>query len=343
MGYQLPVLKEYVSKYNAEVHVIHWDKKNLTPYKPELIDGVFYYTRSSFNSKELVHFSKKIDPDITFVSGWMDLQYLRATFYIRRNKGIVVCGFDDIWFKTLKQRLASLFFPFLKKYFFSHAWVTGPLQFEYAKRLGFKNFETIHNCYSADTDIFNNEFEKSKKNKEAKYPHRFLFVGRFESVKGIDILVKAWSNIKKKNLSKDWELTLIGNGSFYNQLSKSDLYEAISFMQPKDLVCEIKNFGCFLLPSTFEPWALVIHEFATAGLPIICSDICGAAPMFVIDNYNGYTFKSGNSSNLEVKMIKIINSSDEELIQMSKRSNSLGKRITPELTAASFMSLVNNN
>ena len=40
-------------------------------------------------------------------------------------------------------------------------------------------------------------------------------------------------------------------------------------------------------------------------------------------------------------MLKIINSSDKELIQKSYRSNSLGKKITPEITAASFISLIN--
>jgi glycosyltransferase involved in cell wall biosynthesis len=340
MGYQIPVLKEYVSKYNAEVHVVHWDKKNLTPYKPIQLKGVSYYLRSKFSYNELNKFTTKLNPDITFISGWMDLMYLRAVHSIRKKGGMVVCGFDDIWFKTLKQRIASLLFPLFKKLFYSHAWVTGPLQFEYAKRLSFKNEEIIYNCYSADTEIFNNVYLNSKKDKEEKYPHKFLFVGRFENVKGIDTLIDAWSSIKESRKGKDWELTLIGNGSLNEKISKSNHYKTIDFMQPSDLVSEIKNYGCFILPSVFEPWALVIHEFVAAGFPIICSDICGASAVFVIDGYNGYTFKAGNKEDLEKQMLKIINSSDKELMQKSYKSNLLGKKITPELTAASFMSLV---
>lgn len=341
MGYQIPVLKEYATKYNAEVHVVHWDKKNLTPYKPLQISGVSYYLRSSFNGEKLNKFITKLEPDITFVSGWMDFLYLRAVYLIRNRGGLVVCGFDSIWYKTIKQKLASFVFPLLKKLFYTHAWVTGPLQFEYAKRLSFKNEEIIYNCYSADTEIFNKAYLDSKKQKEEKYPHKFLFVGRFENVKGIDNLIDAWSNIKKSKKAKDWELTLIGNGSLGKKISKSKDFKTINFLQPEDLVSEIKNYGCFILPSIFEPWAVVIHEFVTAGFPIICSDICGASPVFVINSYNGYTFKARSSKDLEEKMLKIINSSDKELIQKSYRSNSLGKKITPEITAASFISLIN--
>ena len=52
--------------------------------------------------------------------------------------------------------------------------------------------------------------------------------------------------------------------------------------------------GVFVLPSIYEPWALVLQEFAAAGLPILCSSICGASPHFVINNYNGYTFTAGD-------------------------------------------------
>lgn len=339
MGYQIPILKEYVTKYNAEVHVIHWDHKKLTPYRPPLFDNVYYYNRSEFTVNQLKKFVLNTKPDIVYISGWMDKGYLAAVWPLRKIGIPVVCGFDDIWFKTLKQKIASIVFPIFRKLFFSHAWVSGPYQYEFAKRLGFKNNEIIYNLYSADLEIFNNAYTESIKNKKKKYPHRFFYAGRFENVKGLDILIKAWKEISEQR--KDWELYIIGNGSLHDYIASNKDIIVLDFMQPEILVNEIENSGCYILPSRFEPWALVLHEFSAAGLPIICSDICGAAPVFVTPGYNGFTFKTGNVKDLVRKMIKIINSSDAELILMSENSHKLGQKITPEISAASFMSVLN--
>lgn len=339
MGYQIPVLKEYVTKYNAEVHVIHWDQKKMTPYKPPAIDNIYYYNRSEFSVKQLKEFVISNKPEIVYISGWMDKGYLAAVRLLRKIGVPVVTGIDDIWWKTLRQRFASILFPAIRKLFFSHAWVAGPYQYEFAKRLGFKNVEIIFNCLSADVEIFNSAFKESIEKKKEKYPHRFLYAGRFEPVKGVDILVQAWNNIRKQK--KDWELCIIGNGSLYNYIASFSNLILMDFMQPEILANEIKKCGCFVLPSRKEQWSLVLHEFSAAGLPIICSDICGAAPVFVIPKYNGFIFESCNIYELEQKMLKIINLSDNELIIMAENSHKAGQKITPEISAASFMSVVN--
>lgn len=342
MGYLIPVFKEFVSRYDSEVHVIHWDHKRQTPFVTPNIEGVNFYRRVDFSSKELQDFVFSINPDIIYISGWMDIGYLSAVRQMRKKGVPVVAGFDDIWFKTYRQRIASVIFPVFKTFFYSHAWVAGPYQYEFAKRLGFRNAEIIFNCLSADNNLFSIVYENSIIEKKDIYPHKFLFSGRFEKEKGIDLLVTAWNNINRNNLHKDWTLTLIGNGSLVEYLSSFSTINYIDFLQPQDLANEIKKYGCFILPSRFEPWALVLHEYAVAGFPIICSDTCGASPVFVTAGYNGYTFKTGNIEDLEKQMLKIINSSDQELIVMSEKSHQMGNKITPEISAASFMSILDH-
>lgn len=228
MGYQIPILKEYVNNYNAEVHVIHWDLKKLTPYKPPEYDNVYYYNRSSFSVKQLKDFVFKSKPDIVYISGWMDKGYLVAVRPLRKLGIPVVTAFDGIWWKTFRQRMASVLLPPFRKLFFSHAWVAGPYQYEYAKRFGFRNTEIIYNCFSADTEIFNRAYKESTSKKKENYPHRFLYAGRLESKKGIDILVQAWNEIGDKK--KDWELCIIGNGRLYDQIaSHSEIIQSFSF------------------------------------------------------------------------------------------------------------------
>jgi glycosyltransferase involved in cell wall biosynthesis len=341
MGYQIPIIKEYVKTYGADVDVMHWDHKKLTPYELPAIDGVRYYRRSDFSFKQLKEFVFKVNPDIIYISGWMDKGYLMAIIPFRKKGVPVVTAFDDIWFKTFRQRIASIFFPFVRQFFFSHAWVAGPYQFEFAKRLGFKNNEIIFNCLSGDTVLFNSVYSESILKKNVNYPHKFLYVGRFEKIKGVDILAQAWRNLKGRNESKDWELTFIGNGSLFDYLSTFPEIKVINFLQPKELAVEIQKYGCFILPSRFDQWGLVIHEFAAGGFPIICSDVCGASPVFITNNYNGYTFKSNDVEDLEIQMLKIINTADSELLSISKKSHLIGQKITAELAASTFFSLIN--
>jgi glycosyltransferase involved in cell wall biosynthesis len=178
-----------------------------------------------------------------------------------------------------------------------------------------------------------------KQNKDTTIvtPHKFLFVGRLEPVKGIDLLLKAWDSIEDK---KDWDLTLIGNGSLKEQFEKLHGVIVKDFMQPDDLVNEISNYGCFLLPSRYEPYGVVLHEFAAAGMPLIASDCCGAAPIFVRTGYNGYQFKSGNALDLASKMKLLVNASDQELEVMGKRSIERSTIITAQTSAASLMSVL---
>lgn len=340
MGYQMPVLEEYVKVYGAEVHVVHWDHKKLSHYSILLIQGVSFYKRTEFTTAELKEFVKKLNPDIIYISGWMDRGYLAAVLPLRLKGTPVVTGFDDIWFGTFKQKVASLLFPLIKSFFFSHAWVAGPYQYEYAKKLGFKNNNIIFNCLSADTLIFNKAYIDSISIKAQRYPHKFLYVGRFEIEKGVDILARAWNNLVLKNESKDWGLTLIGNGSLHDSLSTLPKIEVINFLNPEKLGEEIVKYGCLILPSRNEQWGVVLHEFTMAGFPIICSDVSGAAPVFLVKGYNGNIFKSGSVLDLENQMLWMMNKSDDELKDMSLRSNRIGQKISPELVAANLISII---
>ena len=328
MGYQIPVFKEYVSGYDAEVHVVHWDHKKLTPYIPPILDKVTYYERSLLDYPKLNELVNTIKPDIVYVSGWMDPLYLKVCRKLKKENIPIVAGCDTQWRGDLKQFIGSIYFKFAIKKNFTHIWVAGPYQFEYARKLGFKKEEIIFNCLSADTEVFSLD-------ERLEINHNFLYVGRFEEVKGLKNLIKAWSEISDK---KDWTLTLVGNGSLKKLLEKNPSIIIKDFMQPKLLIQEYKRAGCFILPSLREPWALVIHEAVASRLPIIASQACGAAPVFITSNYNGFISKSNDYKSLKLKMENIISMNEEELLNFSNNSYHKSKIISPKIVAASFIS-----
>lgn len=338
MGYTLATVNSLVEE-GLEVYLVHWDNKKLTPFEVNNIPNVHVINRSETSVLDLLSLATNISPDITYISGWQDKDYMKVARFLKNNNKKVVVGFDDQWKGSLKQKLAALlgYFGYFYMYY-SHAWVSGPAQFEYARRIGFEKKEIIFDLLSADIDLFHSAFKSSINIKKKKYPHQFLFVGRFEKVKGVDSLLQAWSQIKDHR--KDWTLHFVGNGSLKSLIAQADDVLLSDFLQPNSLVKLVDNAGCFVLPSRHEPWGLVIHEFTAAGLPLISSEVVGANTAFLIPGLNGYAFKHNNIEDLANAMLKIIHSSDESLIEFSKESHQLSYRISSKTSARNLLSIL---
>jgi len=293
------------------------------------------YLLDNYSEDEILFNISNFNPKIVVVGGWAFKRYNKIALKLRKNSDIPIVAYSDTqWRGDWSQKINCLISPFHLKKIFSHIWVSGIYQYEYARKLGFKKNKIIFNSLSCDVE----KFEKLPLNSEKQiYPKNFVYIGRFAPEKGIDYLMEAWNMIDDK---EGWTLTLIGEGELNNKFVSKDVVIK-GFMNHKDLLIELNNSGCFILPSTYEPWALVIHEAAAAGLPIVCTEVCGAAPHFVINDFNGFKVKSKSSLALNLAMMQIIKKDTKELVKYSHRSRKLAKSITPEIGVANLMSLIN--
>ena len=187
VGYNIPILKLFVEKYNAKVEVVHWNDNKLKPYNPPSIKGVNFYKRSNFNKESLLKFSTEFNPNIVYVSGWMDSAYMYVIKKLRKKKIPVVAGIDDKWLGNFRQRIGSFVSKLFFKNYFSHFWVSGHQQYEYAKRMGYSDNEIIFDLLSADINTF-----ISPNNDNISHARSFIYVGNFRNVKGTDILLNAY-------------------------------------------------------------------------------------------------------------------------------------------------------
>jgi glycosyltransferase involved in cell wall biosynthesis len=337
MGYTVATLRGLVAR-GAEVHVVHWDHGKLTPYQLPSLPSIHTYCRSELSVRDMLQLAAGLEPMITVVSGWRDRGYLRVARALRSRRAPVVVALDGQWRGGPRQRVAALLGgPGLFRRCYSHAWVAGAYQFEYARRLGFGKSQIILDLYSADISLFVRAFEEAQAARTAEYPHRFLYLGRLEPIKGLDTLLQAWRLLV--SCKRDWELRLIGNGSLRSCLSGSDGIVVSGFMQPVELAHEVANAGCLVLPSRREPWGVVVHECAAAGLPLILSDAVGAGATFLIPGLNGYRFRAEDPHDLAARMARVTAATDEELVAMSRHSHRIAGRITPETSAANLLSL----
>jgi glycosyltransferase involved in cell wall biosynthesis len=340
MGYQSSVFQKLVSAYGASIEVVHWDKNKLTPYKHLNIAGVKFHPRSSFSAELLNQFALQLDPDLVYISGWQDKSYLKAAQLLKARGCPVVVGFDDQWHGGLRQLMGSLLMKFVwKKKYFSHAWVAGPLQYEYAKKMGFSSNEIIFNLLSCDVDAFSSLPGEPEL---ANTTSNFLFVGRFHPNKGLNTLLEAF-RIYKDHLHGSWGLICVGNGPLHSTLEQANDVQVEEFQDIAGLRRLAESCGAFILPSRREPWGVVVQEFALAGMPLILSDRVGSHPVFLISGYNGYLFTHDSALELAERMLTISRMPPVELRSFSRRSHEMGLLINPEKSAASLMSILDTS
>lgn len=334
MPYNVIVLKALVEN-GCRVHVVLWDENKKTSYYPPIEKGITYYNRSTFwNADHLYTFVKKIHPDLIWTSGWVDPIYNEVCARVRNDYHIpVVAGSDTQWLGG-KQWLNVLTASFRHQKWFSHLFVSGAPQVVYALKLGFQPKQILMHNLSADVNLFH---QVDTEIRERKYPRRLLYIGRFAKEKGLIFLLKAWQSIPDR---KGWTLTLIGNGPEYAKLQGYPDVEIKSFMPQKELMIELEQSGAFILPSVFEPWALVIHEAACAGLPILASERCGAVSCFVKNGENGFLFKPGNRKSIGQAIGKFISLQESEWLEMGKISRELSNQITPTMVANTLLSIL---
>ncbi|MGP8214363.1 MAG: glycosyltransferase family 4 protein [Bacteroidia bacterium] len=326
------------STTEVEVHIIHWPVNNEAPFVFAFPAGVNFYDRKQFDLKSLKAKVGSISPDFIYCSGWMDNDYLVVARDYKKKIPVVI-GLDTKWEGTLRQRLACVLSRVTIRNVFSHCWVPGQMQKKYALKLGFGEDKIMTGYYSADTDYFKSLGEKASSIKQTHYPHKLIYAGRYYEFKGIKDLWEAfiqWQN----ETNSDWELWCLGTGDIKPVIHPK--IKHFGFVQPKDIEPYMMATGVFIMPSRFEPWGVVLHEFAAARFPLICSDEAGAAEAFLRDGENGYIYPAGDVEKLKQCITRITSLTDSTLLKMGDKSAELALKITTDTWAKTLMSLVEN-
>jgi glycosyltransferase involved in cell wall biosynthesis len=240
---------------------------------------------------------------------------------------------DNQWLGTAKQWLGILSSRFYLRPLFDVAFLPGDRQADFARRLGFCESRIWWGYYTCDHSRF-------LLPEDAVDPHpskSFLFVGRLVEAKGIADLMAAYSSYRLRTDSA-WPLMICGTGPLERHVRGVQGVDVRGFVQPSDLPEVFAGAGCLVLPSVFEPWGVVVHEATAAGLPIICSTACGAAPHLVEDGYNGFLVGPGDPEGLSSALLRFTLLDGSEQRAMSLAARSLSFRYTPDRWAQTLIS-----
>lgn len=342
MGYTMACLGYLVEHYEIDLHVISWDQaKKISPYQAPSTTSFVNKPKSDFASwQDIYQYAMTIAPTTIFVSGWIDKDYLKVTKACA-SQGITIVSFvDNQWRGTLKQHVARLLLSSKLKQWYQYLWVSGQRQVEYAQQLGYPLSRIRIGFYAADVSLYGAVYAKRYSMLSANgYPRNITFVGRLVASKGIDLLLQVF--LENAARWKNWTLTIIGNGELEKLLKKqaqdNQQIRFYPFMDPGSLSDIMLQTGIFCLPSRFEPWGVVVHEFAVAGIPLATSTAVGANASFLEEGQNGYSFLRDNKNSLTNTIDKLISCSPAELMRMGDRSHVLAQSITQQTWSSTFM------
>ncbi len=330
-GYVVACLERFAAKYAVEIYLVRYPVNSVAPFEFKFNEYIHVYDRKEFDASQLVQLVREINPDFAFVNGWSDKGYMAVCRDLKKEIPVVLT-FDNPWLGTLKQYIATLVGPFYLHRLFTHCWVPGEPNAIYARKLGFKEQQLFKGMYSADVVLFQSYHQLHKQTKETKFPHRFIYMGRYTALKGFQELIEAFNSLDEEEV-KDWELWCIGKGELEHLLPTSKHIKNFGFIQPKELARFIGETGVFVLPTHYEHWGVAVHEFAAAGFPLICSTTTSAATTFLHENENGYFTQPKSVQSIKDNLKKVIQQSDRSLLQMGNRSVELSNQISPDTWA----------
>lgn len=228
--------------------------------------------------RSFVSIIKKNKITVAGIAGYGRLEYL---LFINACKmlGVKVVLFAESWYGSnpALNKAKGVFLNAACKGFL----VSGErAKNHFTEKLGISP-QKIRTGYSV---VDNDHFYRNIDNDAQKMPDEvvrpiLLCVARFSPEKNLPALVEAFA---QSCLYQDWTLKLTGGGPEQQMLEElTGIHQNIviegwrSYNELPDLYAEA---AAFVLPSTFEPWGLVVNEAAAAGLPLLISEACGCHP-----------------------------------------------------------------
>lgn len=180
----------------------------------------------------------------------------------------------------------------------------------------------------------------------SKQESSILWVGRLIDWKHPEASIEVARILKDKNIK--FTLNIIGTGEMESMLSalvdSYGLNDCVNILGPKtpdEVRKYMEKSEIFLFTSDEgEGWGAVLNEAMNSGCAVVASDKIGATPYLIDNCNNGYSFISGNWSDLSAK-VEVLLKNKEKRIRLSEQAIATISDVWNANNAArNFLSLV---
>lgn len=247
-------------------------------------------------------------PDVLIVGGYALPAALRAMIWASRRSVpyVILSESNALMPLTLRRAVALPVVRAAVKRASAFLVTSSPAQ-AYLERRGASSDKVFLLPNAPDVRRIAEEAEAARSDARQR-ARRVLFVGRLIEAKGLSILMEAWHRVQ--NAIPEAELVIAGSGPMRAELEQRGRdagyrIAVLGFCQPKELVDLYTTAQVFVLPSTFEPYGVVLLEAMACSVPVVVSDAVGAAADLVTES-SGILFPSGDAMRLADALVALL-------------------------------------
>lgn len=290
--------------------VIEWDIPLLEGYEYEFVEN-------KATRKGSDHFKGIINPglnkaieqfnaDAVLVYGWPFVSHLKAMRYFKRKIPVLFRGDSTLLDEQsgFKPMLRSLLLRWVYRHI-DYALYTGKSNYDYFIKAGLTPKQLVFAPHAVENDRFAKKIITHPGLREqlaiGKTDFVFLFAGKLEEKKAVELLIKAFSDA---TFDETIHLLITGNGPLEADVKAASAnisnIHFLNFRNQQEMPALYQACDVFVLPSKGpgETWGLVVNEAMAAGRPVIVSNKCGCAADLVIAGKTGFVFESGHVQDL---------------------------------------------
>ena len=288
---------------------------------------------------ELWKYLSELNPDVVLVPGYYTVAGLACALWskVHHRRTVLMTESTEydhsrIWWRELVKSL-------LIRSLFDWAVSGGKAHRRYLEQLKFPA-----NRIARYYDVVDNEFfaERSSAIRKQFQPQDFglpenffLYVGRLSPEKNIESLLAAY--LEYRHTGGTWALVLVGDGPLTPKLRETSLVSLFNsdiYFEGLRSTSELPQYyafaGCFVLPSTREPWGLVANEAMASALPVIISNRCGCAEDLLAEGQNGFSFDPSNVNDLAECLKAMSGMEPGTRLEFGRKSTQIVDEFSPE-------------
>lgn len=172
---------------------------------------------------------------------------------------------------------------------------------------------------------------------------RVIAVGRLDYQKGFDRLIEAWALVQQKQVLKDWQLDIFGQGEWCGMLQrmieeKGLAHTAHIHLPTSNIGKEYAASSMLAMSSHYEGFPMVMIEAMACGLPVVTFDYkCGPKDI-IEDGTNGLLVPDGDIRKLAESMMQLMK--DESCRKrMSQEARKVTEKYSEEAVMQRWISL----